>query len=816
MPLHISAYGTIVVMFKGKFGKKGLFGKAGLRVGLIALIIALVGAWYIPSLFAAPGDWWNNSWTARRKITFNNTASAENLINFPVRVSFTSSNIDYAKTQNSGQDIRFVDADSATVLSHDIETWNEAGTSEVWVKVPQINMGSTIDHIYVYFGNAGAANGEAKTSVWSNGYTGVWHMNDNAANTTVTNTTSTGSLNGVNAVNTSTKTVAGKVSSGLLYNGSSDQTTITDQAALRPGTGNYTAEFWYSNTASCSGVYCTFMDKREGFPGNSFVILRSISGNLQVQLNTGVQKTWEYSAAPSAYTKVTMVIDRSANVLRFYVNGVLQTSATSNDISTLATLSGTGSLLFGTSFASSDDLFGNLDEVRISGGIARSAEWIEAQYASENNTMNTIASEETVTTGTFTQAAYRWYVNANAVQPGTAYADASTSYWLPCESIQPLRLRMGVTTAGALSAGGSSFKLQYGSSTSGPWTDVGAPSTSGIEWSYYNNVGPADGDALTTLLLSGSTVLQTYEEGSPTALNPNAIGAGGRGEWDFALDSSNASLGTYYFRMVTSGGTAFTTYTAYPQVVVSNSPSPESTMRHGAYFDGGVKQKYGCTWTPGGAVSGTPLQTYATETFTGTNGAAWPAQWTTAVNTGGVVDIQTNTGRLVSSPGSYTLDNKAYLNGMTAVKNMDITLDVSFPDVTNEQYLFIFLRSDDTVAANVPPNGYELLIKPWNGVDTFAVRKKVSNVNTNISGDLNLGAFTASTAKRVRFQVIDDTLKVKVWDPAGAEPGTWFWSATDNSLSANTGKVLLQMNSGNAAASRTVNIDNITVTNGGI
>ena len=44
--------------------------------------------------------WWNSAWTQRRKITLDNSASTENLTNFPIRVSLSSSNIDYSKTQN--------------------------------------------------------------------------------------------------------------------------------------------------------------------------------------------------------------------------------------------------------------------------------------------------------------------------------------------------------------------------------------------------------------------------------------------------------------------------------------------------------------------------------------------------------------------------------------------------------------------------------------------------------------------------------------------------------------------------------------------
>jgi hypothetical protein len=81
-------------------------------------------------------NWWNSSWLNRKVISFDNTASSSNLTDFPVLIALDSTKIDYSKTQNSGQDIRFVDGDG-TALSYEIEKWDESGTSLVWVKVPK-------------------------------------------------------------------------------------------------------------------------------------------------------------------------------------------------------------------------------------------------------------------------------------------------------------------------------------------------------------------------------------------------------------------------------------------------------------------------------------------------------------------------------------------------------------------------------------------------------------------------------------------------------------------------------------------------------
>ncbi|PLS81525.1 hypothetical protein CYG49_01875, partial [Candidatus Saccharibacteria bacterium] len=120
--------------------------------------------------------WWDTAWKSRRIINFDNPGATENLTNFPVLVYLDPTKVDYDKTQNGGQDIRFVDQDGA-VLHHEIKTWNEADKSEVWVKIPQLDAGKN-DFIYMYYDNPAATDGQNKTGVWSNGYSSVYHLEE--------------------------------------------------------------------------------------------------------------------------------------------------------------------------------------------------------------------------------------------------------------------------------------------------------------------------------------------------------------------------------------------------------------------------------------------------------------------------------------------------------------------------------------------------------------------------------------------------------------------------------------------------------------
>ncbi len=52
--------------------------------------------------------WWDSSWSTRKKIIFDNSGQTTGLTDFPVLIKLDSSNIDYTKVNDSGQDLRFI------------------------------------------------------------------------------------------------------------------------------------------------------------------------------------------------------------------------------------------------------------------------------------------------------------------------------------------------------------------------------------------------------------------------------------------------------------------------------------------------------------------------------------------------------------------------------------------------------------------------------------------------------------------------------------------------------------------------------------
>lgn len=193
-----------------------------------------------------------------------------------------------------------------------------------------------------------------------------------------------------------------------------------------------------------------------------------------------------------------------------------------------------------------------------------------------------------------TQTRYRWYVNTASTTPSDIWpsgGDALDENAAIPASFAPnyaatLRLRLGIEDINvSLSAGSATLKLQWAEGSvcnaDMAWYDVGA-SGSSTPWREYDNGGVADGVTLSSVLLSTADTVQTYEEGNPTASNPNSIAVGDEGEWDFVLQHNATSSTNYCFRLIHTDGTTLSAYDAYPQLVTN---APPTTPVPSAPFD---------------------------------------------------------------------------------------------------------------------------------------------------------------------------------------------------------------------------------------
>ncbi len=339
-------------------------------------------------------SWYNSSWKYRKKITFDNRTSylgvtSEALVNFPVLVKVNGSSIDYSNTQNSGQDIRFTDSDGTTLLSYEIEKWDEASYSYVWVKVPQIDINSNTDYIYMYYGNTGATDASTPSSVWNTNYKMVLHMKETSG-LTVNDSTATALVGNKNSSTNPDPTTSGYIGGAQSFNGTSDYIDIPNgYTNTIKGGSTYTFDFWLKpNSTALSGSRVLF----------DAINCGSLCFGLQFNGTNGVY--WWTGGSYRTYTGFNLVADTwyhfqltksDASNGELYLNGVLQNTFTG---SLSANPNSDSTFRIGQYQSGSYYTGGIFDEIRISNSV-RSVAWMKASHLVDTSTFNTLGSAET-------------------------------------------------------------------------------------------------------------------------------------------------------------------------------------------------------------------------------------------------------------------------------------------------------------------------------------------------------------------------------------------------------------------------------------
>ena len=330
-------------------------------------------------------DWWNSDWSKRSAITLsgNTFVGATNLTDFPVLVTLNSGNFDYSAAKADGSDLRFFDA-GGNALAYEIEDWNAAGNSYVWVKVPQVNTTGT-QQIQMYYGNLAAADGQNAAAVWTQSYSAVYHLDD--PSTTAVDSSADGysgtAMNGASSV-------AGVAGEGISLNGSSQYIALGNNRSFLDSANAVTLSAWIDPASVASHVnLLTFSINNSGTPtGTSRLAVEPNGTNLTLNIRSddGAVQTVSTTSNPltaGVWQYISAVIDVQTDTVSVYVNGVVQT------LSGSVTLAGSAfpstpsaSAALGSDDAGGPGYFvGQIDEARVA-TAGRSAAWIKAEYLS--------------------------------------------------------------------------------------------------------------------------------------------------------------------------------------------------------------------------------------------------------------------------------------------------------------------------------------------------------------------------------------------------------------------------------------------------
>ncbi len=339
--------------------------------------------------------WYDSQWAYRTKLTFDNSASTENLTNFPVLVNLNATRVDFSKISSNGTDIRFVDADDATLLKYEIEHWTDVSeNATIWVKVPQIDAGSTTDYIWLYYGNAAAFDGQDPTNVWETSAKLVTHMKDDPTVSAVADSTANN--------NDGTKLAANEPiqADGRIYKGQTFD-VIDDLINMGSGTSvdNLTAMTvgaWIKPISlGEGGNFGRIFSKEAGWlfylsTGNKFVLqipyvtthVYRISATDLITLGSWNYVVGTWNGGLTASTSI-----------KLYVNGIESSSYTNNNGSGARVDDSANSLIVGNVAAGSATFDGLIDEARLYSEV-KSTSWIKADYLSQTDAFITYGTAE--------------------------------------------------------------------------------------------------------------------------------------------------------------------------------------------------------------------------------------------------------------------------------------------------------------------------------------------------------------------------------------------------------------------------------------
>jgi|GEM_PF-2445010 len=355
----------------------------------LLLFFLIFGLFLIPQIAStAYAAWYDSNWAYRKAITIDGSQIVGGPhTDFPVLISITDTDLSAARAD--GWDLLFTLDDGTSKLSHEIEKFDN-GTGELvaWVKIPAPGLTNGSDFtLYLYYGYATVpADQQDATNVWSNGYIGVWHLDetpndgtagghdDSTGNVLNNDGTPQNFQDGDGGTTSATGLIAG---ADRFANQVDDAISVADNAGQTPS-GDMSFSAWVNIDAIPNSMM--FMQKNHGTPPwfAYQLYLNSSGWPFMAWVNSGGTEYNAYLNSPlstGGWHYLVGMLD--GTTVRIYIDG--------SDLGTItATTTGTildadSSLTLGNTEGFNNSPNGRMDEIRLA-SAARSADWIQTEY----------------------------------------------------------------------------------------------------------------------------------------------------------------------------------------------------------------------------------------------------------------------------------------------------------------------------------------------------------------------------------------------------------------------------------------------------
>jgi len=358
---------------------------------------------------------WLSDWQNRRKITISNINVDAVLSDFPILVKISASSgtgstdITDIFTELAGdanrKKIAVTVSDGTTQCYVEIERWDHTNSAAwLWVKVPSVASGSATD-LYIYYDSAQADNttyigdtGDTPAqSVWDSNFQLVAHMaqdpNGDIADA-IKDSTVNANHGTPGGSMTSADLVDGKVGKAIDFDGN-DFLTVTADASLKFGTGDFTIESLFKTTSADAIAMLSYGDRANNPGWTSYV---GADGHAKFIIDDATNQVVIEDAANHADGSLhyySAVLDRNGNCVINIDNAPVASEDISGVNLTLDTTDhdeiNIARAWYGTSYTVY--YTGLIDEVRIS-DTARSVAWVKATYYSNWDGLVLYSSQE--------------------------------------------------------------------------------------------------------------------------------------------------------------------------------------------------------------------------------------------------------------------------------------------------------------------------------------------------------------------------------------------------------------------------------------
>jgi hypothetical protein len=195
------------------------------------------------------------------------------------------------------------------------------------------------------------------------------------------------------------------------------------------------------------------------------------------------------------------------------------------------------------------------------------------------------------------------------------------------------------------------------------------------------------------------------------------------------------------------------------------------------------------------------------EDFAGTDGDPWPPYWVTTIDgIGGVVDINSNRGRLQTGTTAFSTSVEAVAGRKAASADYGLLVRIGFDNPLKTEYPVVAVRTN-FFSGSFPDTGYFCELEINGG--QYTLRKGVAQVYTTLATISK--TFTAGTDVWFRFYAFGSAIKTKIWNVGTDEPSSWDTEQTDTAVTA-AGYAGFSMNSGVSSVC-TATFDSLSVWN---